>query len=473
MNSTRFDGDLAYTPALEQAAMLRRRELRSVALTELYLGRIEELNGRLGHFLTVVEDQALEAARLADRQLDEDADAAPAYCGVPTSIKDLVDTAGIRTTHGTATFADRVPDEDAEVARRIRAAGFVILGKTNTPEFGMAPVTESPAYPPARNPWNTEHTTGGSSGGAAGSVAAGLSAVAHASDGGGSVRIPSGLCGDVGIKPCRGRITRAPDPQDPFATDGSIARTVADAAAFLDVMAGPGVGDASWAPPLERPLIEEVGAAPGRLRIAWTDEPFVDGVSTEPPHRRALDDTVGLLEGLGHDVAEGRPFWDAGITDQIVALFAAQGASRPDLPPLDTLDPPTRMLFESAALFSATDIASAQRQLALNCRKTVSFFEEIDVLVTPTLPIRAPRVGEFSTGELGDEGVMKYRALAAFTSTWNLTGQPAITLPLSVDDGLPIGIQFVGRPADEATLVRLAAQIEEAAPWQDRRPPGC
>lgn len=468
--ATDADIDLAFTPAIEQAAMLRRREISSVELTELYLRRIDAINDDLGLFLTVVHEQALDAARVADQRLEEEPIGAPAFCGVPTSIKDLVDTAGIRTTHGTAAFADRVPDEDAEVARRIRGAGFVILGKTNTPEFGYAPITEPPAYAPARNPWNPEHTTGGSSGGAAGSVAAGLSAVAHASDGGGSVRVPSSLCGDVGIKPSRGRITRAPAPQHPFATDGPIARTVADAAALLDVMEGPGVGDAYWAPPLERPLTEEVGRPPGTLRIAWTDEPFIDGVVTEPGHREALADAVTLLEGLGHVVEQGRPFWDAGITAQTVALFAAEGASRPDLPPMDTLDPPTRMLLESAELFSATDIAAAERQLALNCRRTVSFFDDVDVLVTPTLPITAPKVGEFSEGALEAEGVMKYSALAGFTSTWNMTGQPAITLPLAVDDGLPVGIQFVGRPADEATLVRLATEVEKAAPWADRRP---
>ncbi len=468
--TTTADIDLAYTPALEQAALLRDRRVTSVELTQLYLRRIEEHNPRLGHFLTVVGDQALEAARTADQLLATNPEDAPPFCGVPTSIKDLVDTAGIRTTHGTAAFADRVPTHDAEVVQRIRAAGFVILGKTNTPEFGMAPVTEPPAYPPARNPWDPDRTTGGSSGGAAGAVAAGLCPIAHGSDGGGSIRVPASICGVVGLKPSRGRITNAPEPQHLFATEGPIGRTVADVAAFLDVMAGPNIGDAFSAPPPPRAFLDEVGAPPGRLRIAWTDTPFIEGIATEPAQRHALDGAVALLADLGHDLEEARPDWDASLTTGVVTIFAAELAAWPELPPLDTLDPWTRLLIERVANASAPDIARAERNLALACRKAMSFFEHVDVLVTPTLPIATPRIGEFKTMSDEPEGVMRYSAMSAFTAAFNLTGQPAISLPLATaDDGLPAGIHLVGR-ADEATLLRLASQIETARPWADRHP---
>lgn len=466
------DVELAYTSAVEQATLLRERRVSSVELVELYLRRIDEWNPLLGHYLTVVGERALDEARAADKLLADAPDDAPAFCGVPSSIKDLVDTAGVRTTQGTATFVDRVPERDAEVVRRIRAAGFVILGKTNTPEFGMATVTEPPAYAPARNPWDPERTTGGSSGGAAGAVAAGLCPVAHASDGGGSIRVPASLCGDVGLKPARGRITNDPEPQHRFSTNGPIARTVADAAAFLDVMAGPGVGDAFFAPPPARLFADEVGAAPGRLRIAWTDVPFIEDAVTRPTQRRVLDETVALLADLGHETDEHRPEWDPALTTGVATLFAAEQAARPDLPPLETLDPWTRLLVESAGVLTAVDLARTERELALVCRTAVSFFERFDVLVTPTLPVSAPRIGEFKTMSDETEGVMRYKAMASFTSPWNLTGQPAITLPLATDDdGLPVGVQLVGRPADEATLVRLASQLETARPWTDRRPP--
>jgi len=265
-----LDEELAFASALEQRDLLRSREVSPVELVDMHLARIERLNPQLDAYLTVATDFAREAARLAEKQLAAGGDDLPPFLGVPISIKDLNETAGIRTTHGTAEWHERVPDFDDEVVARIKRAGFVILGKTNTPEFGSRSVAQTLAYPPGRNPWDVTRTPGGSSGGAGAAVAAGLGPVAQGSDGGGSIRIPSAWCGLFGIKPSRGRVSMAPGPQSWNATNGPMARTVADAAALLDAMAGYATGDGWWLSDPPRPFLDEARTAPRHLRIAWT-----------------------------------------------------------------------------------------------------------------------------------------------------------------------------------------------------------
>jgi amidase len=322
--------DLAYTSALDQAAMLRRRDVTAAELTECYLARIEQLNPTLNAYVTVAADVAREQARAADEALSDAA--APGrdipFLGVPISIKDLHDTAGIRSTHGTADWHDRVPDADDEVVARCRRAGFVFLGKTIVPEFGPLNISEPPAYPPGRNPWDPERSCGGSSGGAAAAVVAGMCAVSHGSDGGGSIRNPSAWCGAVGLKPQRGRVSAAPASQQFFSINGPIARNVADAAALVDVMAGPATGDAWWAPSFGRPLIEEVNVMPARLRVAFHAHPGVERDACAPANRAAVEDVARLLESLGHEVQEiAPPGYAEDLLVQSTTIFAAQHAA--------------------------------------------------------------------------------------------------------------------------------------------------
>jgi amidase len=464
-----MDADLAFASALEQADLVRQGDVSPSELVEGYLERIQELDPLLDSYLTVAAEHARASARAAEERIARrDFDGAP-FLGVPVSIKDLADTAGIRTTHGTATYADRVPSVDDEVVARIRRAGFVILGKTNTPEFGSRSTTESPAYPTARNPWDTTRTPGGSSGGAAAAVAAGLCAIAHGSDGGGSIRIPSAWCGLVGLKPSRGRVSWAPGPQSANATSGPLARTVADAAAFLDAIAGYATGDFWWAPPPPRPYLDEVTRAPGRLRIAFTTRHPMPDAQVEDAWREAVVATAVQLEQLGHVVVEADPPpFDVAAT---AIIPAAARAADPDLPPVDTLDFPNRTLVQLGDLATAKDLAAAEAALQLATRRYVAFFDDFDVLLTPTLASGPPRIGERIMGGDDWDGMLELLRIVAFTPTANMTGQPAIALPAGLDpDGLPVSIHLVGRPAAEGTILRLAAQLEAATPPL-RRPP--
>jgi amidase len=463
--------DLAYASALEQAEMLDRGEVSSSELVECYLARIDDLNPKLNSYITVAPDHARATAKDADARRAA-GDGRP-FLGVPISIKDLADTAGIVSTHGTAEWHDRVPERDDEVVAKLRNAGFVILGKTVVPEFGPLNISEPPGYPPGRNPWNPELNCGGSSGGAAAALAAGLCPVSHASDGGGSIRNPSSWCGVFGLKPQRGRVSRAPHPQSMFSHDGPITRTVADAAALLDVMAGYVNGDAYWAPPPPRSFLDEVGVEPGRLRVAFHPHPGVARDECAPANRKAAEDTARLLADLGHFVEEAVP---SGYGDPVAAsaavVFAAEHAALAELvpyPPLDTLDPWMKTLVEMGRLVPATEYVAAMHALAAMSRRTVAFFDDYDLFVSPTLALPPPPVG--SMAGAGFEDMMRFLALTPFTALWNTTGQPAVSVPLAEDErGLPVGVQVVARPAAEATLIRVCGQLEAMRPWRDRRP---
>jgi amidase len=459
--------DLAFVSATEQARLVRDRELTSVELTELYLERIERIDPQLDSFVTVRGEEALADARAKD----ENARDAP-FHGVPIAIKDLTATAGIRTTYSSRAYADHVPDFDTAVARRLREAGFVILGKTNTPEFGTVAFTESELNGNTRNPWDLERTPGGSSGGAAAALAAGLLPVAHGSDGGGSIRIPASCCGVFGLKPSRGRVSASPfHSLEGLSTAGPLARSVEDAAALLDVLEGYEPGDPWWAPPPERPFVDEVTTSPGRLRIAVTDTPPID-VPVDEQCRTALQGAAGLLAELGHDVRGATPPWhEPDLMHAFIAVWQVGPALHPVADP-GLLTPLNRGLVESSEATSAADYARAVARLQALSRRVVGFWQETDVVLTPTLALPPVPIGWQEAVEGPIEQLLRNAEFTPFTAIVNLTGQPAISLPLHWSaDGLPIGVHAVGPPAGDALLLRLAAQVEAARPWADRRPP--
>jgi amidase len=455
--------DLAFLSATEQARLVREGAVSPVELVETYLARIERLDATLNAFVTVCAEEALAAAR---------SPRPGPFSGVPIPIKDLTETAGIRTTFSSRAFADNVPEVDAEVVRRLRAAGFVLIGKTNTPEFGITAVTESELNGVCRNPWDTSRTPGGSSGGAGAAVAAGLAPIAHGSDGAGSIRIPASCCGLFGLKPTRGRITSAPRPDVyGFSTSAPIARTVADAAGFLDVVAGPEPGDPYTAPPPERPFADEVGAPPGRLRIA---------LALDPPHPTPVDpacaesarDAAALLAELGHEVEEVTPRWGIDglsavhrvIWQTIPALYPVRDASR--------LEPINAGFAARAAATSSVEYVQAVARLQLFGRSFAAFCAGYDLVLTPTLALPPVPIGWMSESASADEQFDRALAFTPFTAAVNIAGLPAASVPLSWSEGgLPIGVQLIARAGGEGLLLRVAAQLEEARPWAWRRPP--
>ena len=462
--------DLAFAPATELAELVRLKKVSPVELVDVFAQRIEELNPRIGAYLTTTLDEARDEAKRAEPGVN--GDDLPPFFGVPISIKDLNETAGVRTTHGNGAFADRVPDTDDGIVTRIKNAGFIMLGKTNTPEFGTTCWTDPPSYFPARNPWDPERTTGGSSGGAAGALAAGLCPISQGSDGGGSIRIPAALCGLYGIKPSRGRVSSYPGSQSLLSQNGPISRTVADAAALLDVLSGYMTGDSWWAPPPERPFAEEVGRPAGRLRIAVSTAPPLD-VAVAPGNETAVRETASLLERLGHDVVEASPpDWPQEVVEGFFITWAVRTCGYEPMPPFESLEPVNQSLIEFGRSVSAPTFDMADRKIKRASRQLVAFFDDYDVLVTPTVAGPPPIIGSYRDPDDPIAEFLNAASLVPFTPPWNTTGQPAVSLPMHWDEqGLPVGVQIVGRPADEATLIRLSAQLEEAQPWAERRPP--
>ncbi len=458
--------EIAFLSATEQARRVRTGDLSSVELVQLYLERIGRIDPELNAFVTVRGDEALADARASDERGGD----AP-FRGVPIAVKDLTATAGIRTTYSCRAFADNVPDFDTAVVRRIREAGFVIVGKTNTPEFGTVAFTESDLNGDTRNPWDTSKTPGGSSGGSAAALAAGLVPLAHGTDGGGSIRIPASCCGVFGLKPSRGRVSPAPfHSLEGLSTAGPLSRTVEDAAGLLDVLAGYEAGDPWWASPPERPFADEVGDDPGRLRVAVTSDPPIDA-PVHPDCAAALRSTAALLGDLGHDVVEAAPPWSQdALIDSFIVVWQVS-------PTLYSVDPEqltalNRGLAEEARRTSAADYARAAMQLLEASRRIVAFWEELDVVLTPTLALPPVPIGWQREGVDGAiEQLHRNTLFTPFTAVANLTGLPAMSLPLHSSEGLPIGVQAIGRPEGEAQLIRLASQLETARPWSLKLPP--
>jgi amidase len=468
-------GELLSRPAGELAALVRAGELSARELAEAALERIEALDGELNAFVCTDPDGALAAA---------DAIAAGderAFAGVPIAVKDTAAVAGLPYTLGSHAFGDFVPGHDAFVVRRLREAGFVIVGKTNLPEFGILPVTEPRRFGPTRNPWDTERTPGGSSGGSAAGVAAGMVPLAHGSDGGGSIRIPAACCGLVGLKPSRGRVSRGPEQGDDFLVqDGVLTRTVAETAALLDVLGGYESGDATWAPAPAEPFAAAAAGEPGRLRVAVTTTAAIDA-PLDPLCGRAVADAAELLASLGHEVEEIEAPWAGqGLLEVFTLVFGTPiamglyfGAQVTGREPAEELvEPLSWTIWNGIRERTALDYLLARTQLGAFSRGIVALWNDYDVMVTPALAQRPVRIGEIdSCSDDPWEDFRRSGEFTPYTAIFNVTGQPAISLPLfHGEDGLPLAVQLAGRPAGEAQLLALAAQLEAARPWAQRRP---
>jgi amidase len=470
-----MDTELLFRPAGELAELIHDGELTARELTEGCLERIEALNGELNAFVHVDGDGALAAADAIGA-----GDERP-FAGVPIAIKDTAPVAGLPYTLGSDAFGDFVPPHDAFVVRRLREAGFVIVGKTNLPEFGILPVTEPRRFGPTRNPWDTDRTPGGSSGGAAAAVAAGMVPLAHGSDGGGSIRIPAACCGLVGLKPSRGRVSRGPEQGDDLLVqDGVLTHTVAETAALLDVLAGYEPGDATWAPPPAEPFATLAGREPGRLRIGVTTTAAIDA-PLDPLCERAVGDAAELLASLGHQVEEVEAPWAGQDLLEVFTLvfgtpiamgffFGAQVSGRE--PSEELVEPLSWTIWNGIRERTALDYLLARTQLGAFSRAIVALWNDYDVVVTPALAQRPVRIGEIDA--CSDEPWDDFRRSGQFTpytAIFNVTGQPAISLPLfHGEDGLPLCVQLAGKPAGEGELLALAAQLEAARPWSARRP---
>ncbi|MBD2450044.1 amidase [Nostoc sp. FACHB-152] len=461
MNET----DLAFTPAVELAQLIRRREVSPLQLVEIYLQRIERLNPQLGSYFTVTAELAIADAKAKTEMLAK-SDQLPPFFGVPISIKDLNTVAGVPCTYGNPALLNNIPEYDDGVVTRIKQAGFTILGKTATSEIGSFPYTEPTGFPPARNPWNLEYTPGGSSGGAAAAVAAGLCAIAQGSDGGGSIRGPAACCGLVGIKPSRGRVTKAPvgDRLGGIAVNGPIARTVADAAAMLDAISGYFTGDPYWLPDPEPSFLAATQEKISGLRIAFSTNIPPLGTADANCQQGVLQ-TVQLLEQLGNTVEEKCPDF-SGLVEPFQIVWQA-GVAASGIP-VEALQPLNRWLL--ARTGTVAEYLRALAQLQIVSRQIVAFFDNFDVLVLPVYLHSPMRVGEWAalSPEEAFQNIMRWVAPCPAA---NATGLPAIALPMGFDShGVPISVQLVGKPAAEATLISLAAQIETAKPWIHHRP---
>lgn len=451
-------------------------------LVEGALRRLEEQEGRINAFCFVDAERALAEA---EEILPDDP---RPFAGVPIAIKDSAPQEGLPLRQGSALFKDHVASHDGGTVRRLKEAGFVTIGRTTMPEFGILPTTEPRLTGPTRNPWDTSRTPGGSSGGSAAAVSAGVVPVAHGGDGGGSLRIPAACCGLVGLKASRGRVSAGPDSGDnPLVSEGVLTRTVADTAALLDVLAGYAPGDATWAPPPDRTFGEAVrlsdtgGSAP-ELRVGLMLEPptpaTVDSSST-----RAVEGAARLLEELGHHVEmfvlDPLSEQDWAAFDDVWAVLAAEGvAAGGDIlgrsPTAADVEPLTWALYEKGHALDALSYRKSFARLQRIARKVVSAALAYDVLLTPALAQRPVRLGTITGMEQPDpiNALSRSNRFTPYTALWNITGQPAVSLPLfHGDDGLPLGVQLVGPPAGETVLLVLAWQLEQALPWEHRLSP--
>jgi amidase len=457
-----------FIEAWELRELVLKKEVRPREVAEFFLARVERLNPKLGAFITVTAERALADAARLEKMNTSDAVKLPLF-GVAYSLKDLLWTKDIRTTFGSRNYENWHAPADAELAVRLANAGGILLGKTSTPEFGLRPTTEGGLCPPARNPWNLEHTAGGSSGGSASGVAAGLHPVAQGSDGGGSVRIPAACCGLVGIKPSRGRITRAPSEGESWgglSTTGPIARTVRDAALMLDAMAGMLPGDPYAARPHTRPFAEEVSAHPKKLRLAIINRSALGPVDDET--LGALESACGVLREMGHSI-EPITIDPGAMLGKFARVIVGASVSALNIPNPDLLDPVVRGSYEWGAKISAADYIRAITGMHNTSREIIHALMPYDALIAPTLTRPAMRIGTLASNPA--TGADEIYAWIAFTFPFNSTGQPAISIPNGFSKtGLPLALQIVGRPGDEAGIIALAAEFERARPWKDRRP---
>jgi len=463
--------------ALGLADLVRRRQVTPQELLDAAMARVEARDGAINAVVTRMYD----AARAA---IAAGLPAGP-FTGVPFMLKDLgVLYAGVRTSNGSRIFADHVADHDSTLVARYKVAGLVIMAKTNTPEFGLAATTEPQLFGPTRNPWSLAHSAGGSSGGAAAAVAAGYLPMAHATDGGGSIRIPASKCGLFGLKPSRGRNPAGPDLGEGLAgmaTGHCVSWSVRDSAALLDATQGPEAGDPYAAPPLPRPLLDEVGAPPGRLRIAVCATDYL-GKPIHPACAAAVEAAARLCASLGHDVEEARPdfaglplgrAWRVVPAANLWMNVSARARALGRAPVPGDVEPLTWAWMQEGRRFTAAEYMETIGIMHGIGRRMGAFLGKYDLLLTATLARPPLTLGELS---MTSDDVDRYVAFlfdefAPLTPLFNQTGGAAMSVPLgSTPDGLPIGVQFGGGIGDEPKLIRLAAQLEQAQPWVQRRP---
>ena len=487
----RYDG-------LGLAELVRRKEISPAEVCEEAISRIEKVNPRLNAVVTPMFDIGRKSAA----EVDPDAP----FAGVPFLLKDLLETyGGVPETRGSKAYRNFIPDQDSELVKRFKRSGLVALGKTNTPEFGLLGVTEPELHGPTRNPWNPNHTPGGSSGGSAAAVACGMVPLASANDGGGSIRIPASCCGLFGLKVSRGRTPTGPANGRIWqgaAVEHVVSRSVRDSAGILDATHGPDIGAPYTIAPPSRPYLKEIEQEPGRLRIAYhTQSPI--GTSVHADCKKAVEHTAALLAKLGHEVEEAAPVLDGQeLAKSYFALYFGEVAADVDelkghlgreANPSD-VEPLTWMLGLLGRTYSAGYFVSMLRKWDQAARVMGQFHEKYDLLLTPTVAYPPVRIGQLQPkpaekllmkvvnglslgGVLKASGMVDKLAVESlaktpFTQLANFTGQPAMSVPLYwTPEGLPCGSHFMARFGDEATLFRLAAQLEKAQPWFDKRPP--
>jgi amidase len=463
-------------PVTELAGLVRAGELSARELVDAALERIDAVQPQVNAFVDVDRDGARAAADAI-----APGDERP-FAGVPIAIKNNRAVAGLRLTAGAELMGDFTPGHDHNVTRRLRAAGFVVVGTTTLPEWGILPVTEGRRLGPTRNPWDRERTPGGSSGGSAAAVAAAMVPLAHGNDGGGSLRIPAACCGLVGLKPQRGRISLAPDVGEHFLVqDGVLTRTVEETALLLDVLAGPEPGDASWAPPPPKPFARSATRDPGRLRIGVTTLMPLLEAELHPDCERAAHDAAALLAGLGHEVEEVQPPWHrpgllalftTAFGPAICTSIASAGLLAGREPRAQDMEPLSWELWQTSKRVDAVQAVLAGQRLQAFARAITRWAAPYDALLTPALAQPPLAIGVLDPCGPDPAGTFERSGhFTPYTAISNVTGSPAISLPLYArEDGLPLAVQLIGRPAQEGALLALAAQVEAAAPWAGRRP---
>ncbi|WP_031128497.1 amidase [Streptomyces sp. NRRL WC-3719] len=461
-----------YTSAYELSARIRNKELSAVEVTEAVLARLEAVNPRLHAVVAVRAEGALADARAADALPPEER--GPLH-GVPFTVKDANESADLPVAYGSRPFTGYKPGFESESVARLRRAGGILVGSTNMPEFGLRITTDNRAFPATRNPWNTDYSPAGSSGGAAAAVAAGIAPLALAADGAGSVRAPASACGVVGLKPTRGRTSWAPASQEQWAgyvVNGPVARTVRDTALMLDVLAGPVVGEPYGLPATPSGTFPAAcDRPPGRLRVAYTCTPPHGAVV--PEVREVFERAVPAFEALGVEVVEAAPDL-GGLLDPLLTVIAANVAAMVrGVPPehLAELEAATLDIALHGERLGAVDYCAAIAAAQNRAAEVLRFWTRYDVLLTPTLTVLPPPLGAAPAGAGFQERWREYADWLAFTYPFNITGQPALSLPAGrAADGLPVGVQLVGAPGAEAELLGLAAAFERAHPWADERP---
>ena len=469
------DNELAFAPATELRDLISNKQVSPVELTKLYLDRIGDLNPRLNAYLTVTADEAMDAARHAEEAVQRGDELGPLH-GLPISIKDLELTKGIRTTSGSLAYADRVPTEDSIVVERVRDAGAIILGKTNTPEFGLLGETRNRLGDHCRNPWNTERTTGGSSGGAGASVIAGLCALATGSDGGGSIRIPSSFCGVYGIKPTQGRVPRysgaaAPKLANQTSQSGPMTRTVRDSALLLQVLAGVDARDVSSMRETPPDFLAAADRDVRSLRIAWS--PDYGYAPVDPEVVEVASSAAHLFEEMGCTVEESGLKLDAPF-DAFWTIFSANtfASTAPLLETkADLLSEYGLECIRHGATVTGAEYAAALGVFDTLKAQYAELFERYDLLLSTTMSVPAFPVGSPPKEITGIE-VAAFAGYLPFTYPINMIGYPAASIPCGFsEDGMPIGLHVVGRLGDEATVIAASAAFEKAQPWIHHRPP--